>query len=219
MSESTSSRFETYLAICVALATVIGAVLAARATLLNDDANTADQVGLGSTLDLALTRSSIEAQRTQNLTAFLDYAQRHESALLMSQQMDQIDSNSARWAELDNASSAEWNKAYNSRYFFDTNYYDKFNNTWDQQSFMDGRLIEAASFTDLNPQPHFDDAESGRAKAAKFVGVIAVLALALFSFAVANVVQSRLRYGLAGIGALILIVSGALAILIESNVL
>lgn len=219
MSESNSSRFETYIAICVAIATVVGAILAARATLLNDDANTADQTGLGSTLDLALTRSSIEAQRTQNLTAFLDYSQRRESALLMSQQMDQIDSNSERWLELDNASSAEWNKAINSRYFFDTNYYDKFNNTWDQQSFIDGRLIEAASFTDLNPQPHFDAAEAGRAKAAKFVGVIAILSVALFSFAVANVGRSGLRKPLAALGTVILIAATVVSILIESNML
>lgn len=219
MSESTSSRFETYLAVCIAIATVVGAILAARATLLNDDANTADQTGLASTIDLALTRSSNEAQRAQNLTAFLDYSQRRESALLMSQQMDQIDPNSERWYALDDASSAEWNKAINSRYFFDTNYYDKFTNTWDQQAFMDGKLIEAASFQDLNPEPHFSNAETGRAKAAKFVGVIAMLSIALFSFAVANVIRSRLKLALAALGTLILIGASVVSILIETNAL
>jgi hypothetical protein len=219
MSESTSSRFETYIAVCIALATVIGAVLAARATLLNDDANTADQVGLASTIDLALTRSSTEAQRAQNLTAFLDYSQRRASALRMSQQMEQIDPASDRWAALDEASSAEWNRAINSRYFFNTDYYDKFTNTWDQQAFMDGQLTEAASLQDLNPAPHFADAESGRDKAARFVGVIAALSLALFSLAVANVIRSRLRFGLAALGTLILIGAGLVSILIEANVL
>ncbi len=219
MNESDSSRLGTYLAICIAFATVVGAILAARATLLNDDATTADQVGLASTIDLALARSSNEAQRVQNLTAFLEYSLHRQSAELMSEQMKTIDATSERWRQLDDASSAEWDKAISSRYFFDTNYYDKFTNTWDQQSFMDGRLVEAASMQDLSPDPHFTSAEDGRAKAARFVGVIAILAVALFSFAVASVNRTRLKYGLAALGTLILIGASTAAILIELNVL
>ena len=62
MSESTcSGRFQTFIAVCIALATVTGAVLAARASVLNDNANQADQDGMSSTIDLALARSSDEA--------------------------------------------------------------------------------------------------------------------------------------------------------------
>ncbi len=220
MSESTpSSRFETFIAACIAIATVVGAILAARATLLNDNANTADQTGLASAIDLALTRSTDESQRAQNLIAFLDFSQHRRSAEVMVDQMKQIDSSSARWAQLDEQSSAEWNKAISSRYFFDTNYYDKFTSTWDQQAFMDGKLVEAASIQDLNPDPHFSSANHGRAKAGKFVGVIAVLSIALFCFAVANVFRSRAKYAIVLLGNLILLGSIAAAFMIESGVL
>ena len=220
MDESQPSNwFQTFIAVCIAIATVAGAILAARATLLNDDANTADQTGLASAIDLALTRSTNESQRAQNLIAFLDYSQHRRSAEMMVDQMNQIDASSARWAQLDELSSAEWNKAISSRYFFDTNYYDKFSNTWDQQAFMDGKLVEAASIQDLNPDPHFSSADSGRAKAGKFVGVIAVLAMALFCFAVANVIRSRRKYALVVLGDLILIGSIVAAFMIESGAL
>jgi hypothetical protein len=219
MSESTSSRFETYLAVCIAIATVLGAVLAARATLLNDDANEADQIGIASTLDLALAQSSHEAQRAQNLTAFLDFATQRRSAELMVQEMNQLNPADPLWQQLDDESSAEWNKAINSRYFFDSNYYDKLSNTWDQQTFMDGKLVEAASLQDLNPEPHFTSADDGRVKATKFVGGIAVLSAALFCFAVANVIRYRIKYAVAALGTLILIGSAVVAILIETGAL
>lgn len=218
MSESTpSTRFEVFIAVCIAIATVTGAILAARATLLNDDANTSDQTGLASAIDLALARSTNESQRAQNLIAFLDFSQHRRAAELMVDQMNKLDPASPLWTQLDDQSSAEWNKAINSRYFFDASYYDKFNGTWDQQAFMDGKLVEAASLRDLNPDPHFGGADDSRAKAAKLVGVIAVLSITLFCFAVANVIRSRARYLMAALGSLILIGSIALAIVIESG--
>ena len=220
MSESTSSgRFQTFIAVCIALATVTGAVLAARASVLNDNANQADQSGMASTIDLALARSSDEAQRAQNLTAFLSFAQHQRTARLMLKEMDALKPDSAEWQQLDTQASAEWNKAVNSRYFFDTSYYDKFTETFDQQAFMDGKLIEAASFQDLNPDPYFNSADAGRAKAVKVVAVIALLSTALLSFAVADVFRSRFRYVLAAFGSVILIGSMALTALIESGVL
>jgi hypothetical protein len=61
MSEvSPANRFGAFLAICITLATVIGAILAARAAVYND----ADQEGLSSAIDLALTQSSREAYQS-----------------------------------------------------------------------------------------------------------------------------------------------------------
>jgi hypothetical protein len=220
MSESnSSSRFEVFIAIGIAMATVAGAILAARATLLNDDANTSDQTGLASAIDLALARSTNESQRAQNLIAFLDFSQHRRAAELMVDQMDKIDPASLRWTQLDDQSSAEWNKAISSRYFFDASYYDKFNGTWDQQAFMDGQLVEAASLHDLNPDPHFNSADGGRAKAAKFIGVIAVLSFTLFCFAIANVIRSRAKYLVAALGSLFLLGSIAVAIAIQAGAL
>ncbi len=220
MSEANpSNRFEAFLAICIAVATVVGAVLAARAAVYNDAANDADQAGLSSAIDLALTQSSVEAQRAQNLSAFLQFAQHRRLAELISAQMDQIDSNSELWAQLDRESSAEWNKAINSRYFFDANFYDKFSNTFDQQAFVDSQLAEAASLKDLNPDPEFSQADDNRSTSAQLLGLIAVLAVALLLFAVANILGNRLRYALAGLGVLIIVGSIAVALAIESGVL
>jgi hypothetical protein len=206
------------LAICIAVATVVGAVLAARAAVYNDAANDADQAGLSSAIDLALTQSSVEAQRAQNLSAFLEFARHRRLAELISDQMDQIDASSELWAQLDRESSAEWNQAINSRYFFDANFYDKFSNTFDQQAFVDSQLAEAASLKDLNPDPEFRQADDDRATAAQLLGFIAVLAVALLCFAVANILENRWRYALAGLGMLIIVGSIAAAVAIESGV-
>lgn len=219
MSEANSSnRFEAFLAICIAVATVIGAVLAARAAVYNDAANDADQAGLSSAIDLALAQSSVEAQRAQNLSAFLQFARHRRLAELIADQMDQIDSSSEFWAQLDRESSAEWNQAINSRYFFDATFYDKFSNTFDQQAFVDSQLAEAASLKDLNPDPEFSQADGDRTTAAQLVGLIAVLAVALLCFAVANILDNRLRYVLAGFGVVIIVGSIAAALAIESGV-
>ena len=218
MSEANpSNRFEAFLAICIALATVIGAILAARAALYNDAANDADQEGLSSAIDLAQTQSSVEAQRAQNLSAFLQFAQHRRLAELISDQMKQLDSASEQWAQLDRESSAEWNQAVNSRYFFDANFYDKFSNTFDQQAFVDSQLAEAASLRNLNPDPEFSQADDNRATAAQLIGLIAVLAVALLCFAIANIFENRLRYVLAGLGVLIIVGSIAAVVAIESG--
>jgi len=137
----------------------------------------------------------------------------------MVKELDTLTPNSTEWQQLDTQASAEWNKAVDSRYFFDTSYYDKFTGTFDQQAFMDGKLTEAASFKDLNPDPYFNSADAGRTKAVKVVAVIALLSTALLSFAVADVFRSRLRYLLAAFGSVILIGSIVLTALIESGVL
>jgi hypothetical protein len=218
MSDTHSSdRFEAFLAICIALATVLGAVLAARAAVYNDAASDADQAGLSSAIDLALTQSAIEGQRVQNLSAFLQFAQHRRLAELISQQMDQIDSTSEVWAQLDRESSAEWNKAINSRYFFDANFYDKFSNTFDQQGFVDSQLAESASLKDLNPEPDFGQADAGRVTAAQLLGLIVLLAVALLMFAVANITASRARYVLAGLGLIIVAGSAVVALMVESG--
>ena len=212
-----SNRFAAFLAICIAVATVVGAILAARAAVYNDAANDADQEGLSSAIDLALTQSSVEAQRAQNLGAFLQFAQHRRLAELISDQMKQLDPASEPWAQLDRESSAEWNKAVNSRYFFDANFYDKFSNTFDQQAFVASQLAEAASLKDLNPDPKFSQADRHRATAAQLLGLIAVLAVALLCFAVANILENRLRYVVAGLGVLIIAGSIAVAVAIESG--
>jgi hypothetical protein len=220
MSETNSSnRFEAFLAICIAVATVVGAVLAARAAVYNDSANDADQSGLSSAIDLALTQSSVEAQRAQNLSAFLQFAQHRRLAELISAQMDQIDSSSELWAQLDRESSAEWNKAINSRYFFSADFYDKFSNTFDQQAFVDRQLAEAASLKDLNPNPEFSQADEDRTTGSHLIGLITVLAVALLCFAIANIVENRLRYFIAGFGVVIVVGSIAATLAIESGVL
>jgi hypothetical protein len=212
-----SSRFESFLAICIALATVIGAILAARAAVYNDAANDADQGGLSSAIDLALTQSTVEAQRAQNLSAFLQFAQHRRLAELISEQMTQLDPAGEQWAQLDRESSAEWNKAVNSRYFFDANFYDPLTNTFDQRAFVDRQLAEAASLKDLNPDPKFGRADQQRATAARLVGLIAILAVALLCFAIANILGNRLRYGLAALGVLIIVGSVAAAAALESG--
>ncbi len=220
MNEANSSnRFEAFLAICIAVATVLGAILAARAAVYNDAANDADQEGLSSAIDLALTQASVEAQRTQNLSAFLQFEQHRRLAELISNQMDQLDPNSEAWAQLDRESSAEWNQAINSRYFFNASFYDKFSNTFDQQAFADSQLAEAASLKDLNPDPKFSQADDNRTTASQLLELIAVLAMALLCFAVANILTSRLRYLVAGLGLLIIVGSIAVAAAIESGVI
>ena len=220
MSEaSTSNRFETFLAIGIALATVIGALLAARASTYNDTANDADQAGLSSAIDLALAQSSVESQRDQNLVAFLEFAQHRRLAELIVQQMKQLDPNSEAWAQLDRQSSVEWDKAVSSRYFFNSNFYDKFSATFDQQAFTDSQLAEQASYHDLNPEPHFTVAQASRVHSSKLVGLVAVLAVALLFFAAANVVESRVRYVLAALGVVVLFGSAAAALLIEAGTL
>ena len=55
-------------------------------------------------------------------------------------------------------------------------------------------------------------------QAARLIGLIAVLAVALLCFAVANVLENRLRYVVAGLGVLIIVGSIAAAAAIESGV-
>jgi hypothetical protein len=77
-------------------------------------------------------------------------------------------------------------------------------------------LAEAASLKDLNPDPN-SAGRWQRATAARLIGLIAVLAVALLCFAVANILDNRLRYILAGAGVLIIVGSIAVAVAIESG--
>jgi hypothetical protein len=78
-------------------------------------------------------------------------------------------------------------------------------------------LAEAASLRNLNPDPEFSQADDNRATAAQLIGLITVLAVALLCFAIANVLENRLRYVLAGLGVLIVAGSIAAVMAIESG--
>lgn len=94
--------------------------------------------------------------------------------------------------------------------------YLKRDGSYDSQRELGEALAEAARQQDLNPQPHYEEADKMQAKSNWLIVVITVLTVALLCFTlVESVTRPALKYALITLGVIITIGGVAATIAIE----
>ena len=204
ISSAPSSTFETTMAILIAIVTIAGALVAWRAAIIDAEAGDADFAGLTAT---------INAARTKITNTNTVYTRNRELQHLLEDTVDPdqaSDLNVREWAV--SAQIADDSQELFSRRFLNEdgsyNLKREFGETW----------AEAGQLLDLDPAPHFAQADSYRSKSSTLIMVFIVQALALLFFTIAeglSAARSGWRYSLALLGLAALIFSVAAAILVE----
>lgn len=215
----TNEGFKTLLAGLMALVAILSALMAWRASVASSMAAVANALGLSAALNAETTRSLESARlyrhyaaytdlvRYQELGRLLDLALLEGSGWLTDSPTETVSPDLAvrRDEALDTAAS---------RQFFLLPRYLRPDGYDGQREFGEA-WAEAARRQDLNPEPHFVQAESWRAKTGWLVGALAVESAALFCFTLANALQQRARYAVALAGLLPLLAGLALAVRAE----
>ncbi len=206
-----NDRLEIINALLIALVTLIGAFVAWRASVASDNAGDASLDGLFATRNAQETLALNNTQLYENYRAYLAYTRYNE---LGDQLEADLASVPAAEAEvLDRQMRDAWDAAES---FYFPREYLKRDGSYDSQRELGEALAEAARQQDLNPQPHYEEADKMQAKSNWLIVVITVLTVALLCFTlVESVTRPALKYALITLGVIITIGGVAATIAIE----
>jgi hypothetical protein len=211
MEPEPTHRLNFINALLIALVTLIGAYVAWRASVAGDNAGDASLDGLNATRNYEETVALNYTQLYENYRAYTAYTRYNE---LGNQIESDLANTSADEIEaLDRQMREAWDAAES---FYFPHEYLKRDGAYDTARELGEALAEAARQRDLNPQPHFEEADKMQTKSNWLIVVITVLAVALLCFTlVESVNRPALKYALVSLGVIIMLGSVAAFIAID----
>lgn len=207
-----NDHFKTVIAVLIAVVTVIGAMVAWRASLASGSAGDADLTGVTATLDTEETRTLNKANLYANYQAYTNYMLHNELGNLIAADLEHASTDET--PHLQQQKTAAWDVAITDQNFFRSRYLDKDGN-YNTERDLGEAWAEAGQQKDLNPEPHFAAADQLRAKANWLVGTLIILALALLVYTIAEGMSHRFKYALALGGTVFLLIGVGTALAVE----
>ncbi|RMF31030.1 MAG: hypothetical protein D6759_10780 [Chloroflexi bacterium] len=208
-------RFQTLIAVLIAMVTVTGAIVAWRAATISSEADDAEREGLLSTIVRERVDATNRTWLYNDLRTFALYTEYQALADRLAQDA-QAHREAGDEDEADRlAQEAERYRLLSDnlrRFLFEG--YITSEGTYDANAFLARRWAEAAREADLEPQDDLALADTLRLRAQRLVGGTIFLAAALLLLTLAQISRSGLRYlFLAGGVTLYLIVLSGLLII------
>lgn len=204
-------RFEIGISIMIAAITMISAVVAWRAALAADIAGNADFAGLSASIYAEETRVLSSATTYQQYRAYTIYLRNNELGNVLNDDIDSAPEEEQ--TTLANQRTASWDQTIIDDDFFETRYL-KPGGGYDTQRQLSEAQAQAALDKDIDPEPHFSRADRQRTKSTLLVGLLIVAASALWFYTLASEIKHFIRYPLAFLGTICVLVTlvGTIAI-------
>jgi tetratricopeptide (TPR) repeat protein len=204
--EKMSERFKIFVAIMIAVVTVVSALIAWRSALAAVDAGNFDDAGILAALNREEANTIASIDSSQARAAYISYRRN----VLLAEELIPQDGNIASLTEDEARQFREAIElATASRQFFSTQYVDE-NSMYDYERQIGQALAQAAREKDLEPDRHFAAANQSREKSVGFVATLLLMGISLLLFAIAETIGHVVKFALAlGGMAFLLIGSGA----------
>ncbi len=206
-------RFTTLVAIMIALVTVIGAVVAWRASVAEDASGDADYAGLRAAINAEETRAINAATAYAQYGAYVTYQRNSALGNLIADDMalaatddELLILNSQRADAHDTAIATE--RLFQQRFL-------NRDGTYSVERQMGEMWADAVRERDLNPEPQFAEADRLSDKSSNLLAMVGVLALALVCYTLIEAVDGRLRYVLLAAGTLLALGGTIGAVMLE----
>ncbi len=207
-----ADRFQTAMAILIALVTLAGAALASRAALVSVAAGDEDFYGLTATLNAEETKALNTLTMYGNYRAYTAYTRYNVLGDLISEDLDKV-TDDAQHAPLTREMQMAWALAVAVNDFFPARYLNR-DGQYDVERELGEAWAEAAMKKDLYPEPHFAAANAMRGKVGRLLTIIIILTAAVWFFTLAQGLRHALRYVLA-VGGIGLMLLGMVAVVLE----
>ncbi|MEX2238722.1 MAG: hypothetical protein WEB00_14460 [Dehalococcoidia bacterium] len=196
--------FKTSVAALIAVVAVVGAIIVWRGALADEEADNGDFAGLTANVNNEEAQGLNTSLAYQHYRAFTDFS---GHAVLADALFD--DSGAASDPDdaeaLDAASRAEYDLASNSQFFFDNRYLT--DDGYDVDREIDELYAEDLEADDLNPVPHFEDADDARDRSSYLIALLVLLAGALLCLTLAESINRNAEYLMAFLGVAFLVAS------------
>lgn len=211
-------RFRNIIAVLIALSTLVGALVAWRASVATDDAASARNDGTHVLIRLSHYRSGIDASLYQNLGAFVSYR-------LHLGTMELLDRALADSKEKTYTSSLEGERLFHANMalaaldLVDQDYLHRAESAAEQSfertRFTETNLAEATTLEDLDYEAHFRESDRASLIAQRLTLTAVLLSLSIFFYTGATLSESRRKYFLAAMGVVTFSLGTLVAALIE----
>ena len=202
--EETADPFGTWVAILIALVTLVGAWVGWGIGNVYGEASGEQSAGLSASLNVESTLTNSSVALYKEYRVFTEYA-RHQT--LADLQADDIQGESASVLPARKTDDADL--AAVQLPFFLTRYLTR-NGEYDRPRQLGEAWAEAAQRVDLDPAPHFVIADAWQSKVELLVGLFIVLSFSLLFLTLAEALDRErqiLRYSVAILGTLLLILT------------
>lgn len=215
MDAEKSSPLETLVAILIALATVVGALMAWRASVFADGAGDADFAGLKASLNAEETRALNFVNAYEHYGAYTNYSRYNELGNEIGRELQASTELSEEQAFLLQRQQSEaYDLAKANQSLFPNRFLSR-QGGYSVQRDMNERWADAARDKDLNPDPQYAEADALRGKTNRMLAALGILSLSLVFFALVESVGDRIKIVMTSLGGIILLASTIFAILIE----
>lgn len=211
-SSEANDRFGIINALLIALVTLFGAYVAWRASVASDNAGDAALAGLIATLNVEETEALNNTLLYEDYRAYTAYTRYNAMGDEFEADLEEV-TDETEVENLDRQMREAWDAAES---FYFPREYLKRDGTYDTQRQLGEAMAEAARERDLNSNPHFSEADTMQIKSNSLIGVITILALSLLSFTIVETAdRPAIKYALAAVGIIVMIVGVWLTISIE----
>jgi len=213
MEDKSSSRLETIVAILIAITTVLGAIVAWRASMAEDASGDADFAGIQAAMDAEETRALNFVNTYENYGAYTAYKRYSTLGDLIAEDAANAASD-AEAEQLDGQRANAHDLAIANQNLFDNKYLDR-DGSYNVQRQLGEMWADAAKQKDLKPEMQLAEADRFREKTNHLLQSLMIIALALVFYTAVELVNERVQYALVGFATLVMIAGVVMAALIE----
>jgi hypothetical protein len=207
-----SNRLETLVALLIAVVTVIGAVVAWRASVADDGAGDADFAGLRASLNAEETRALNAVNAYEHYGAYTTYWRYNALGNALA---DEIEAAPEEAVDvLDRQRAEAYDLADANQDLFPNRFLNR-DGTYSVAREMGEAWADAAREKDLYPDPQYAEADQLRAKSNRLLGSITILGVALVALTLVETVGGRLKLLLVLLGTALAIAGAVLAVMID----
>ena len=209
------NRLETIAAILIAVVTVIGAVVAWRASVASDGAGDADFAGLRASVNAEEARALNFVNAYEHYGAYTAYLRYTKLGDAIADDLD----NSAALTEaevylLDRQRAESYDLADANQDLFPNRFLSR-DGSYSVAREMGEAWADASKEKDLSPNPHYAAADGLRAKTNRLLGTLSLLGVGLVFFTLVEATAGRLRSIMIGSGVLFAVAGIVLALIVE----
>ena len=182
-------KFKSFVAVLVAVVTVLGASAACLSAVAVSNAGDADFAGLDTSIRAQKEEIINHVDAYEHYRAFTDYLRWDELGY-------QFNDNEALRNEA-------WGVAEGIRFqFFDSRYLSPDRLSYDLEREIKGAWAESTQQEDLNPQPYFDESDALRTNSSSLASLMIVFAISFWFLTLAQVAEKSIKYLWAALGIL-----------------
>ncbi len=207
-----SQRLETIVAILIAIATVIGAVVAWRSSVADDGAGDADFAGLRASVRAEETRALNYVDAYENYGAYTNYRRYNDLGDLLAAAQANAPEQTA--SELERQRADNHDLSISNQRLFPNKFLDR-DGSYNVKRQLGEMWADAAKQNDLNPDPQFVEAEQLRSKANWLLVAVTILAVALIFYTLVESFGKRMQYVMVAFGSLCMVAGMLFALFIE----